>query len=73
MNRTLCTATFAAAAMIGLGILSSSSAAHAAVSITVTPSLAPNAFGSPSWSAYVGNAVSAIENGQTSLGSGASK
>src|SRR5215831_6853934 len=36
--------------------------------ITVIPSLAPNKFGSPNWNTYVQNALSAIENGQTTNG-----
>ncbi len=36
--------------------------------ISVSPSLAPNAFGSPSFAGYQSNAVSALENGQTANG-----
>lgn len=48
--------------------------AHAtpAISITVTPSLAPNAFGSPNWPGYVSNAVTALYNGFSAFGSASS-
>jgi hypothetical protein len=36
--------------------------------VNVYPSLAPNAFGSPSYSAYVANATYALEHGLTSFG-----
>lgn len=39
-----------------------------ATTITVTPSLAPNAFGSPSYTAYVANATGALHDGDTSRG-----
>jgi hypothetical protein len=42
--------------------------ARADVLITVTPSVAPNAFGSPSYGAYVQNAVTALEQGLSSYG-----
>jgi hypothetical protein len=42
--------------------------ARADVTITVTPSVAPNAFGSPSYGTYVSNAVYALENGLSSYG-----
>ena len=42
--------------------------ARADVLITVTPSVAPNAFGSPSYGAYVQNAVAALEQGKSSYG-----
>jgi hypothetical protein len=42
--------------------------ATADVMITVTPSVAPNAFGSPNFSTYVSNAVHALENGLSSYG-----
>jgi hypothetical protein len=45
-----------------------SAPARAGLTITVTPSVAPNAFGSPSYGAYVSNAVSALENGLSSYG-----
>ena len=38
------------------------------ININVTPSPAPNAFGSPDWPTYVSNAVTAIQNGQSSYG-----
>ena len=42
--------------------------ARAGMIITVTPSVAPNAFGSPSYGTYVSNAIYALENGLTSFG-----
>jgi hypothetical protein len=42
-------------------------AAHAAT-ISVTPSVAPNAFGSPSYAAYVTNAVGALHDGDLTRG-----
>lgn len=44
------------------------SAAHADIKMTVTPSLAPNVYGSSSWGDYVTNAIYAIENGLSSYG-----
>jgi hypothetical protein len=38
------------------------------VTITVIPALAPNAFGSPNWNAWVSNATTAILNGYTAYG-----
>jgi hypothetical protein len=73
MNRITSAALAAAATAFGLATIASPNVADAAVSITVIPSLAPNAFGSPSWTTYVTNATTAIEAGQTSLGSGAAK
>ena len=43
-------------------------AAHGDITVTVTTSLAPNAYGSPSWSGYVSNAIYALENGLSSYG-----
>ena len=51
-----------------LGLLLASGAAHAAISISVTPWLAPNAFGSPSFLPAAANAVDALYAGQTSGG-----
>jgi hypothetical protein len=48
-------------------VMSAAGAAHA-VTITVTPALAPNAFGSPSFAPWADNAFTAIYNGQTSAG-----
>jgi hypothetical protein len=39
-----------------------------AVSITVTPALAPNGFGSPSFDTWLGNAIYALEHGWSSYG-----
>lgn len=46
-----------AVAMVSLGL-----------TLTVTPSSAPNVYGSPSWDPYVGNALYAIENGLSAYG-----
>jgi hypothetical protein len=51
-------------AVLSLG----ASAAQAGIDITVTPWLAPNAFGSPSFAPAAANAVDALYNGQTSGG-----
>ena len=42
------------------------------VTITVIPALAPNAYGSPNWNAWVSNATTAIANGYASYGDPAS-
>ena len=56
--------------MLGVAAAAATSAAGAAhaITITVTPALAPNAFGSPSYAPWVGNAVTALYNGQPSAG-----
>lgn len=51
-----------------LFVLGSSAQAQDSISITVIPALAPNAFGSPNWNAWVSNATTAIENGYSSYG-----
>ncbi len=38
------------------------------ITITVIPALAPNAYGSPNWNAWVSNATTAIFNGYSSYG-----
>ena len=38
------------------------------ISITVIPALAPNAYGSPNWNAWVSNATTAILNGYSAYG-----
>lgn len=48
-------------------VTSAAGAAHA-ITITVTPTLGPNAFGSPSFAPWAGNAFTALYNGQTSAG-----
>jgi len=53
--------------------LSAIGQSNADVSVTVIPSLAPNAYGSPSWSDYVSNATLGIENGGVSEGTGAAQ
>ena len=40
----------------------------AAIQMTVYPSIAPNAFGSPSWTGYAANAMTALENGINAVG-----
>lgn len=42
------------------------------ISITVIPALAPNAYGSPNWNAWVSNATTAIINGYPACGDPAS-
>lgn len=42
------------------------------VNISVTPSIAPNAFGSPSWSSWVTNAIFALQNNLQSAGTAGS-
>jgi hypothetical protein len=43
-------------------------AAAGPITLTVVPSVAPNAFGSPSFPGYAGNAIAALESGATSGG-----
>ena len=43
-------------------------AAKSAITIDVTPSSAPNGYGSPNYSGYFGNAIYALENGVASYG-----
>jgi len=38
------------------------------VTVTVLPSVAPNAFGSPSWAGYVSNAMTGLQTNQTTVG-----
>jgi hypothetical protein len=57
------------ASVVGLGL----SSAAGAATIQVIPSIAPNGFGSPSWTQYQQNAVDAIAAGSTSFGSGAAQ
>ncbi len=54
---------------LSLFVISSAQAIGGPPTITVTPSLAPNAFGSPNWAGYVGNAVTALYNGFSTFGS----
>jgi hypothetical protein len=56
--------------MLGVAAVAVTSAAGAAhaITITVTPALAPNAFGSSSYAPWAGNAFTALYNGQTSAG-----
>jgi hypothetical protein len=49
-------------------VLIFAASAWADVSITVTPSLAPNIYGSPSFDGYLSNAIWALENGLSSYG-----
>jgi len=48
--------------------LAGASLATADITIEVIPSSAPNAYGSPSWSAYMANALYSLENGLGNLG-----
>jgi hypothetical protein len=58
---------FAACAVI-LAVACEAGAAQAGVQITVTPTLAPNAYGSPSWTTWQANAINALYTGQSSMG-----
>jgi hypothetical protein len=55
------------AVVLGL-VVGGASQARAGLVISVTPSLAPNAYGSPSYANYVNNAVTALETGASSYG-----
>ncbi len=66
MNLTPLRLAGAAFAAAGLAFLPA--AASAQVTLTVTPSVAPNAFGSPSFNGWASNAVQALYTGQTSFG-----
>ena len=60
--------------LVGLSAASLVTAVPAfATSIDVTPWLAPNAFGSPSWNQAVQNADTAMHDGLTTVGSGPSQ
>lgn len=54
----------AGAAVVGMPAVASADSVH----IFVTPGSSPNGFGSPSYGAWVGNAIHAIENGLGSYG-----
>lgn len=54
-------------AVLGL-VAGAANQARADIVITVTPSLAPNAYGSPSYAGYVSNAITALEKGLSSYG-----
>lgn len=56
------------ASALAVSLAAGATTAQALPVITVTPSVAPNAFGSPSYAAYVANAVGALHDGQTSRG-----
>jgi hypothetical protein len=58
--------------VIALLALVGNAPAQDGISITVIPALAPNAYGSPNWSAWVSNATTAIRNGYASYGDPAS-
>jgi hypothetical protein len=51
-----------------LFILAPQAWAQNGITITVIPALAPNAYGSPNWNAWVSNATTAIQNGYASCG-----
>lgn len=57
----------AAAATAFLAASIASPASHA-MTITIAPSLAPNVYGSPSWSGYVSNAMTALRTGVSEIG-----
>jgi hypothetical protein len=56
---------FLAACAVALAV---AGAAQASVQITVTPTLAPNAFGSPSFAGWTANELAALYTGQSSMG-----
>ena len=58
------------ASLLAVCVLSAvPSLVHAgSVTVTVLPSVAPNAFGSPSWTGYVSNAMTGLSTGQTTVG-----
>jgi hypothetical protein len=62
MNRRIFLLT--AAALLAAGV----PAQAQGITITIIPALAPNAYGSPYWSAWVSNATTAIINGYSSYG-----
>jgi hypothetical protein len=53
---------------VAAAAVTSAAGAAQAVTITVTPTLAPNAFGSSSFAPWAGNAFTALYNGQSSAG-----
>jgi hypothetical protein len=48
--------------------LCASAVSYGSITFQVYPSIAPNVFGSPSWTPYVSNAIFALENGLSSSG-----
>ena len=58
-------AAIALAAMAGSAAMASPAPP---VTITVFPSLAPNAYGSPSWAGYMANAQTGLQNGLSTVG-----
>lgn len=62
MNRRIFLVT--AAALLAAGV----PAQAQGITITIIPALAPNAYGSPYWNAWVSNATTAIINGYTAYG-----
>jgi hypothetical protein len=59
-------------AMVTALLVAGAKAQAQGITITIIPALAPNAFGSPNWSAWVSNATTAILNGYTAYGDPAS-
>ncbi|HTS65005.1 MAG TPA: PEP-CTERM sorting domain-containing protein [Candidatus Acidoferrales bacterium] len=60
--------TFRFPLILSLAALAAIPGLAGSITITVYPSVAPNAYGSPSYPAYVNNAIYALENGLTSYG-----
>jgi hypothetical protein len=56
------------ALVCSLAVFAQASFAGNAIEIDVTPSMAPNAFGSPNWGTYRDNAIAALENNETAHG-----
>jgi hypothetical protein len=55
-------------AMVAALLAAGAKAQAQSVTITIIPALAPNAYGSPYWNAWVSNATTAIINGYTTCG-----
>lgn len=56
------------AIVCSLAVFAQASFAGEGIQIDVTPSMAPNAFGSSNWTAYRDNAIAALETNQASYG-----
>jgi hypothetical protein len=52
----------------GFVLLSVAAFASAGINVTVTAAIAPNHWGSPNWDAWDNNAISAMQNGLTTVG-----
>jgi hypothetical protein len=68
LRQPLKTRLLTAGAIMAFFAVTHPTSANAQIEINVTPTLAPNAFGSPSYDQWVTNAIYAEENGLTSYG-----